>query len=154
MACCGGVSAIVVALGMAVGVAQAEGVEAYCPALKWVLRAPSGDARVQVIDVSRGITPLATLQRPRRGRVLALDVQVASRQVWVLAEDGLDAHDAYSGRLLGHWPAPADVRLDRLALASDGRLAAWSGVRAYVPEQGARALVPVAVRAGPSALRF
>lgn len=141
MACRGGLSAIVVALGMVVGVAQADGLEAYCPALKWVLRAPPGDSRVQVIDVSRGITPLATLQRPRRGRVLAVEVQVASRQVWVLADDGRDVHDAFSGRLLGHWPVPAGARLDHLVAAGDGRLMALGGVHAYVPERGG--LVPV-----------
>lgn len=143
MACRGGLSAIVVALGMVAGTATAvaAGVETYCPTLKWVLRVPAGDSRVQVIDVSRGVTPLATLWRPRRGRVVAVEVQVESRRVWVLAEDGLDAHESYSGRLLGHWSTPAGLPLDRLTVDGDGRIAAWRGARAYVPENGAAVLV-------------
>ena len=34
--------------------------EVYCPALKWVLLVPPGGRAVQVIDVSRAVTPLAT----------------------------------------------------------------------------------------------
>lgn len=122
--------------------AWAGGVEAYCPELKWVLLAPPGGSAVQVIDVRRGVTPLATLRSRPRGPVLAVHVQAASRRVWVLAADGLDAHDGFSGRLLGRWPAPPGVRLDRLAVDDGGRLTVWSGAQPYVAPAGAALLVP------------
>ena len=48
--------------------AWAAGVEAYCAELQWVLLAPDGGGTVQVIDVRRGVTPLATLRSRQRGR--------------------------------------------------------------------------------------
>lgn len=134
--------ALTSAIAIVAAPARAGGVEAYCPALKWVLLAPAGGSTVQVIDVSRGVTPLATLRSRPRGPVLAVHVQASSRRVWVLAENGLDAHDGFSGRVLGHWPAPEGVRLDRLEADAAGRLTAWSGPRPFEAVQGAAMLVP------------
>ena len=82
------------------------GVEFYAADLKWVLLAAPGSGAVQVLDVSRGVTPLATLRSAQRGKVLAVHVQRASRRVWVLADSGLDVHDGFNGHLLGHWAPP------------------------------------------------
>ncbi len=128
--------------------ACAAGVAAYCAELQWVLLAPDGGGTVQVIDVRRGVTPLATLRSRQRGPIVALHVQAASRRVWVLADNGLDAHDGFSGRLLGHWPAPAGVRLDRLEADGAGRPTAWSGAQAFEAVSGAAALVPAGARLG------
>mgnify|MGYP002145020755 CR=1 FL=1 len=116
--------------------AWAAGVEAYCAELQWVLLAPDGGGTVQVIDVRRGVTPLATLRSRQRGRIVALRVQVANRRVWVLADNGLDVHDGFSGRLLGHWPAPDGARLDRLEVDASGRLSVWSGTQCFEPVAG------------------
>ena len=122
------------------------GVEFYAADLKWVLLAAPGSSVVQVFDVSRGVTPLASLRSARRGKVLAVHVQRASRRVWVLADSGLDVHDGFNGRLLGHWAAPAGVRLERLDIDGAGQLAAWSGARAYEAVVGAVVLVPSGAR--------
>ncbi|WP_374246143.1 hypothetical protein [Zoogloea sp.] len=137
---------IVFATLLAAAPTRAGGVEAYCPSLKWVLLAPPGGSAVQVIDVSRGVTPLATLRSRPRGAVLAVHVQAASRRVWVLADNGLDAHDGFSGRVLGHWAAPEGVRLDRLEADAVGRLTAWSGARPFEAVHGAAVLVPAGAR--------
>lgn len=126
--------------------AQAGGVEAYCPSLRWVLLAAPGAAEVQVIDVSRGVTPLATLRSRLRGPVRAVHVDSAQRRVWVLAADGLDVHDGFNGRLLGRWQAPQGVALERLDVGADGRLTAWSGARPFEAVIGAAVLAPAGVR--------
>lgn len=133
-------------IALAAAPARAGGVEAYCPELKWVLLAPPGGSAVQVIDVRRGVTPLSTLRSRPRGPVLAVHVQAASRRVWVLADNGLDAHDGFNGRVLGHWRAPEGVRLDRLEADAAGRLTAWSGARPFEAVQGAAMLVPAGAR--------
>lgn len=137
---------IVFATLLAAAPTRAGGVEAYCPSLKWVLLAPPGGSAVQVIDVRRGVTPLSTLRSRPRGAVLAVHVQVATRQVWVLADNGLDVHDGFSGRMQGSWPAPEGVRLDRLELDADGRLTVWSGARPFEAVRGAALLVPAGAR--------
>lgn len=135
-----------VATCSAIQPAVAGGVEAYCPDLKWVLLAPPGGSTVQVLGLRHGVTPLATLRSRPRGPVLAVHVQSASRRVWVLAGNGLDVHDGFSGRLLGHWSAPDGVRLERLDTDSAGRLTAWSGARAYEAVVGAAVLAPAVSR--------
>ena len=137
---------LITAIALAAAPARAGGVEAYCPELKWVLLAPPGGSTVQVIDVRRGVTPLSTLRSRPRGPVLAVHVQAASRRVWVLAENGLDVHDGFSGRVLGHWPAPEGVRLERLETDAAGRLTAWSGAQPFEAVQGAALLVPAGAR--------
>lgn len=126
--------------------ADQGGIEYYSPELKWVLRVPPGDNAVRVIDVSRGVTPLATLRGRQRGQVVALQVQPASRRVWVLADNGLDVHDGFNGRLLEHWSAPEGVRLERLETDPVGRPAAWSGARRYQALTGVVTLIPVDAR--------
>lgn len=116
--------------------AAGRGLEVYCPALKWVLLVPPGGRAVQVIDVSRAVTPLATLYRHQRSPILALHMQSSKRRVWVLADNGLDVHDGFSGRLLGHWPAPDGARLDRLEVDASGRLSVWSGTQCFEPVAG------------------
>jgi hypothetical protein len=66
--------------------------------------------------------------------------------VWVLAGNGLDVHDGFSGRLLGHWAAPEGVRLDRLEVDGSGRPAAWSGTQAFEAVTGAAVLAPLGGR--------
>jgi hypothetical protein len=122
------------------------GVEFYAADVKWVLLAAPGSSAVQVLDVSRGVTPLATLRSTRRGKVLAVHVQRASRRVWVLADSGLDVHDGFNGRLLGHWAAPEGVRLERLETNGAGGLEVWGGARPYEALVGAAVLVPAAAR--------
>lgn len=141
-------SAVAVALaGAPLAAVGQDGVESYSPELKWVLRVPPGDNAVQVIDVSRGVTPLATLRARQRGKVLALRVQAESRHVWVLADNGVDVHDGFSGRLLNHWSAPRGVSLDRLEIDAGGRrVTAWSAERRYVALTGAVALIPADAR--------
>lgn len=122
------------------------GVEFYAADLKWVLLAAPGSGAVQVLDVSRGVTPLATLRSAQRGKVLAVHVQRASRRVWVLADSGLDVHDGFNGHLLGHWAPPQGVRLERLATNGAGQLEVWSAVRPYEALVGAAVLVPAGAR--------
>jgi len=134
-------------LGLAAPVTAGErGAESYSPELKWVLLAPPGGSVVQVLDVSRGVTPLATLRSRARGPVVAMQAQLAGRRVWVLAGNGLDVHDGFSGRLLGHWAAPEGVRLDRLEVDGSGRPAAWSGTQAFEAVTGAAVLAPLGAR--------
>lgn len=129
-----------------VAAAGTGGVEFYAADLKWVLLAAPGSGVVQVLDVSRGVTPLASLRNARRGTVLALHVQRASRRVWVLADSGLDVHDGFNGHLLGHWAAPEGVRLERLETNRAGQLEAWSAARPYEAQVGAAVLAPAGAR--------
>lgn len=134
-------------LGLVAGSVWAgSGVESYCEPLKWVVLAPAGSSAVQVVDVSRGVTPLATLRSPRRARLLAVHVDSATRRVWVLASNGLDVHDAYNGRVLGHWDFPSGVAPDRLGGAGAGSPEVWAGARRFRPLVGAALLVPADTR--------
>ncbi|WP_374500272.1 hypothetical protein, partial [Zoogloea sp.] len=92
--------------GMTAGVVAAGDVLLEVPDLKWVLVTQAEGSAVQVLDLSRGVTPLATLRTEGRGRVLAVHLQRQGRRVWVLGERGLDVHDAYSGRLVERWRVP------------------------------------------------
>ena len=71
----------------------------------------------------------------RMGTTLAA-IDDADLAVWVLADNGLDVHDGFSGRLLGHWPAPDGARLDRLEVDASGRLSVWSGTQCFEPVAG------------------
>lgn len=116
------------------------------PALGWVLLAGPGPGMLRVFDVRRGVTPLATLPAAGRGQVIAVQVEVARRRVWVLATSGLDVHDGFSGRLLGHWAAPAGVALERLDTDPAGRPQVASGSRRFEAVAGAAELLPAPLR--------
>ena len=84
----------------------------------------------RAIEVLRGTEPL------RNPDLLALQATGTPFVVWVLADNGLDVHDGFSGRLLGHWPAPDGARLDRLEVDASGRLSVWSGTQCFEPVAG------------------
>ncbi len=131
--------------GQAGGVAAGE-VLLEAPDLKWVLVTQAGGSAVQVLDLSRGVTPLATLRTAGRGRLLAVHLQREGRRVWVLGALGLDVHDAYSGRLLEHWALPEGLRPERLETGPGGRPRVASGERRYEALLGAAFLVPAGGR--------
>jgi hypothetical protein len=112
------------------------------PDLKWVLVTQAEGSAVQVLDLSRGVTPLATLRTAGRGRVLAVHLQREGRRVWVLGEHGLDVHDAYSGRLVERWRMPEGVRPEGLQAATG----AATGDERQSAIRGASAAVPAATR--------
>jgi hypothetical protein len=92
------------------------------PDLGWVLRTTEGAGSVQVLDVRQGIKPLAVLRSQGRPAVLDVRVDSRTRQVWLRSEAGVDLHDAYSGRLLGHWKDAGQTPFDqRLVLEGQGR---------------------------------
>lgn len=113
-------SCTVATLCPAPAAAAAERVFGEAPALGWVLLAGPGPGQLRVFDVRRGVMPLATLQGARRA-LRGVEVDVRRRRVWVLAPASLDLHDGFSGRLLGHWAAPAGVTLRQLALDAAGQ---------------------------------
>lgn len=110
----------------------AEGLVVEAPDLKWVLMSSAGGDVVQVLDLSRGITPLATLRSAGRGRVLAIRLQREGRRVWVLGERALDVHDAYNGRLLARWALGREARAEAPTLQGVARPPLTAGCRRYV----------------------
>lgn len=128
------------------GVAAAGDVLLEAPDLKWVLVAQAGGSAVQVLDLSRGVTPLATLRTAGRGRLLAVHLQREGRRVWMLGERGLDVHDAYSGRLLERWALPEGLRPERLEAGPGGRPRVVSGAQRHEALLGAAFLVPAGSR--------
>ncbi len=127
------------------GALAAGGVLLEAPDLKWVLVSQAGGSAVQVLDLSRGVTPLATLRTAGRERLLAVHLQREGRRVWMLGERGLDVHDAYSGRL-EHWALPEGLRPERLEARLGGRPLVTSGERRYEALLGAAFLVPAGGR--------
>ncbi|MBK6656169.1 hypothetical protein [Zoogloea sp.] len=132
--------------GMTAGAVAAGDVLLEVPDLKWVLVTQAEGSTVQVLDLSRGVTPLATLRTEGRGRVLAVHLQREGRRVWVLGDRGLDVHDAYSGRLVERWHVPEGVRPEGLQATTGGRPLVRSGNRRYEALLGAAFLVPAATR--------
>lgn len=130
----------------AAGAAAAGEILLDAPDLKWVLVAQAGGGAVQVLDLSRGVAPLATLRVAGRGRVVAVHLQREGRRVWVLGERGLDVHDAYNGRLLERWGVPEGLRPEGLQVGAGGRPQVVSGSRRYEALLGAAFLVPAATR--------
>ncbi|MBL8453993.1 MAG: hypothetical protein JNK97_14710 [Zoogloea sp.] len=128
------------------GAAAAGEVLLEAPDLKWVIVTQAGGSAVQVLDLSRGVTPLATLRTAGRGRLLAVHLQREGRRVWVLGERGLDVHDAYSGRLLEHWATPEGLRPERLEAGPGGRPQVVSGAQRHEALLGAAFLVPAGGR--------
>ena len=134
------------ALVVAAGTAVAGDVLLDAPDLKWVIVTQAGGNAVQVLDLSRGVTPLATLRTAGRGRLLAVHLQREGRRVWVLGERGLDVHDAYSGRLLEHWATPEGLQPQRLEAGPGGRPRVVSGAQRHEALLGAAFLVPAGSR--------
>lgn len=133
-------------LGITAGAVMAGEVLLEVPDLKWVLVTQAGGSAVQVLDLSRGVTPLATLRTAGRGRVVAVHLQREGRRVWVLGERGLDVLDAYSGRLVERWSVPEGVRPERLQAGAGGRPQVMSGQQRYEALLGAAFLVPAGTR--------
>lgn len=121
--------------------APVSALELAVPDFRWVLLAPPRGGPVQLIEVDRGLRPLASLHRHGRGIVVALAVQREARRVWVLADDGLDVHAA-SGRLLGHWSLPPGACAGRLEAPAAGMPRVWCGARGFEARVGAAVLVP------------
>ena len=132
--------------GMTAGAVAAADVLLEVPDLKWVLVTQAEGRAVQVLDLSRGVTPLATPRTAGRGRVLAVHLQREGRRAGVWGEHGLDVHDAYSGRLVERWRVPEGVRPEGLQSATGGRPLVTSGNRRYEALLGAAFLVPAATR--------
>lgn len=128
------------------GAAAAGDVLLDVPDLKWVIVTQGSGSAVQVLDLSRGVTPLATLRTAGRGRLLAVHLQREGRRVWVLGERGLDVHDAYSGRLLEHWATPEGLQPERLEAGPGGRPRVVSGAQRHEALLGAAFLVPAGSR--------
>lgn len=86
----------------------------------------------------RGDLPvwLETLALPQRRSIRGLDLDAAGERLWVLDVAGLSLYDARSRVLLGHWAAPAGVRLEGLETLATSAVAVAAGGGRFVPGPG------------------